>query len=85
MALIALSCLLLAASRTAKEHKLPYLRRADRELDTVKFLLRVAWEIKSIDNNKYIELSKQLDTIGKMLGGWQRQVEKQNPALMAGK
>jgi hypothetical protein len=38
----------------------------------------VLWETKSIDNKKYIALSLQLDEIGKMLGGWNGQLSKQN-------
>lgn len=77
--LIEVAGLLLTASRTAKERKLPYLHRAGIQLDTVKFLLRIAWEIKAIDNKKYIELSKELDEIGKMLGGWTKQNEGKIP------
>lgn len=39
----------------------------------LKFFLRVAWEIKSLDNKKYIIISEHLEEIGKMLGGWQKQ------------
>jgi len=36
----------------------------------LKFFLRISWEIKAVDNKKYIALSERLDEIGKMLGGW---------------
>ncbi len=36
------------------------------------------WETKSIDNKKYIALSVKIDEIGKMLGGWNGQLQKQN-------
>ena len=38
----------------------------------------VLWEIKSIDDKKYIALSIKVDDIGKMLGGWSGQLTKQN-------
>ena len=36
------------------------------------------WEIKGIDNKKYIILSEPLLEAGKMLGGWHGQVVKNN-------
>ena len=38
----------------------------------------VLWETKSLDDKKYIALSVKLDEIGKMLGGWSGQLQKQN-------
>lgn len=61
-----------------KEEKLPWIRLAIRKLDTLKIMFLVLWETKSIDNKKYIALSTQLEEIGKMLGGWQGQIAKQN-------
>lgn len=68
------------ASATAiflsKQEKTPYVRLAVRKLDTIKILLMIAWEIKAIDDKKYIALSKELDSTGKMLGGWHNQLIK---------
>jgi hypothetical protein len=61
-----------------KEEKLPYVRLAIRKIDTLKILLMVLWETKSLDNKKYIAISMQIDSIGKMLGGWSGQITKQN-------
>jgi len=58
------------ASFLTREEKLPWVRLAIRKLDTLKILLLVLWESKSIDNKKYIGLSVQMDEIGRMLGGW---------------
>lgn len=65
-----------SASFVQKLEKIIYLRTAIRKLDTLKILLMVLWESKSIDNKKYELLSVPLDEIGKMLGGWLGQVEK---------
>ncbi len=67
-----------AASFLSPQEKLPYIRLAIRKLDTLKILLMVIWETKSIDNNKYIVLSVKFDGIGKNLGGWSGQLIKQN-------
>jgi len=66
------------ASFLSKEEKLPYVRLAIRKIDTIKILLMVLWETKSLDNKKYILLSEKMNTIGKMLGGWSGQLAKQN-------
>lgn len=45
----------------------------------------ILWETKSLDDKKYIALSEQLHETGKMLGGWNGQLTKQNsPAKPAG-
>lgn len=61
-----------------KQEKLPYVRVAVRKLDTLKILLMILWETKSLRDNKYIALSLKLDEIGKNLGGWSGQLIKQN-------
>ena len=65
----------LAASNKSRENKLIYLNKASDKLDLLKFLLQVAWEIRTLDNKKYIALSKDLNEVGRMLGGWQRQTK----------
>ncbi len=67
-----------SASFLAREEKRPYVRLAIRKVDTLKVLLMVLWETKSLDNKKYIALSARIEEIGKMLGGWIGQLQKQN-------
>lgn len=69
---------LAVASFLRREEKLPYVRLAIRKVDTFKILLMILWETKSLDNKKYIALSIKIDEIGKMLGGWNGQLQKQN-------
>ena len=66
------------ASFLAKAEKIPYVKLAIRKVDALKVFLLVLWETKSLDNKKYVALSKLLDEIGKMLGGWMGQLNKQN-------
>ncbi|PIR97980.1 MAG: hypothetical protein COT89_01880 [Candidatus Colwellbacteria bacterium CG10_big_fil_rev_8_21_14_0_10_42_22] len=68
----------LLASQFYKTQKVPYVRQAIMKLDLLKFFLQIAWEIKALDNKKYIALSEKLNEIGKMLGGWLRQLSKEN-------
>lgn len=72
------------AAFVSKAEKSPYLKVSIRKLDSLKILLLVLWEVKSIDNEKYINLSLPLDEIGKMLGGWYNQTLKQNSPGLAG-
>jgi len=60
------------AGYSSKIEKEIFLKRASVKLDLLKFFLQVAWEIKSLDNKRYIRLSEKLDEVGKMLGGWIR-------------
>lgn len=66
------------ASFLPREEKHPWVKLATRKVDTLKILLMVLWETKSLDNKKYIAISLQIDEIGRMLGGWNGQLTKQN-------
>jgi hypothetical protein len=68
-----------AASFLTREEKKPYVRLAIRKTDTLKVLLMVLWETKSIDTKKYGLLSLKVEEIGKMLGGWNGQLTKTQP------
>lgn len=73
-----------AASFLSREEKQPYVRLGIKKLDTLRVLIMVLWETKSLDDKKYIALSLILDEAGKMLGGWNGQLTKQNsPARFA--
>ena len=67
-----------------RNEKAPWVRLAIRKLDTLKLLLMVLWETKSLDTKKYIALSVKMDETGKMLGGWSGQLNKQNSPVKAG-
>lgn len=66
------------ASFLQRTEKLPWVRLGIRKSDALKVLLMVLWEAKSLDNKKYIALSEKLDEVGRMLGGWLGQLNKQN-------
>ena len=57
---------------------MPFVRQAIRKMDTLKILLLILWEAKSLDNKKYIALAQKIEEIGKILGGWNGQLVKQN-------
>ncbi|MFZ0932063.1 MAG: four helix bundle protein, partial [Syntrophobacteraceae bacterium] len=61
-----------------REEKQPYVRLAIRKTDTLKIFLALLWETKSLDNKKYVTLSERVFEVGRMLGGWNGQLLKQN-------
>jgi hypothetical protein len=61
------------------QEKLPTLSKTSNNLDLLKFFLEIAWEIKLLDNKKYIVISEKLNEIGNMLGGWIRKIITQAP------
>ena len=66
--------LVFTASYLGRGQKQPHLQKAAARFDVLKFFLQILWEIKALDNKKYVMLSEKLDEIGRMLGGWLRQV-----------
>jgi len=60
----------LAAGYSKREKKILIVRRLNLKFDYLKFFLKLLWELKALDNNKYAAISDNLSTVGKMLGGW---------------
>jgi hypothetical protein len=67
-----------SASFLIRAEKQPYIRMAIRKIDAVKIFLLILWETKSLDNKKYLIISEKINEIGRMLGGWNGQLTKQN-------
>lgn len=61
--------LTITAGYLPREQKLPILQKISTKLDFLKILLRISWETKCLNNNKFLTLTSQLIEIGKMLGG----------------
>ena len=56
--------------------KIQVIELASKKLDSLKFLLRLAWEVQSTSSGQYAVLSKQLADLGKQVGSWLRQQRK---------
>ncbi|OGN03854.1 MAG: hypothetical protein A2655_01180 [Candidatus Yanofskybacteria bacterium RIFCSPHIGHO2_01_FULL_43_42] len=69
---------LATATFIPRQDKLPYVRLAIQKVDTLKVLLMILWEAGSLQNEHYVSLSIPIEEIGKNLGGWSGQLEKQN-------
>jgi len=55
---------------SSKQEKLLFLKEVDSKVKLLKTLIRLANEIKAIDNKKYFFLQENLQEIGRMIGGW---------------
>lgn len=55
--------------------KITSLRLMILELDTTKILIRLSRKLEILDERAYIRYEKELNDVGKMLGGWIRNLE----------
>jgi len=67
--------LIIFARYLPRDKKLATLSKVSVKLDLLKILIRLSFETKCLDNNKYQQLTSQIIEIGKMLGGWIRIVK----------
>jgi hypothetical protein len=63
-----------------RERKLGMVEAMCAKLDMLKFFLQIAWEIKALDQNKYVVLSEHLQEVGRMAGGWLKNLQKETSA-----
>jgi hypothetical protein len=61
------------------EQKILALGKTISRLDILKFFIQLAWENKLISTEQHIELSKNLEEIGRQLGGWKKGLETKLP------
>lgn len=58
------------AEKAGTQSKLEYLNEASVNLDFLKILIRLLYELKVINQSKYLHFQTRLQEIGRMLGGW---------------
>lgn len=68
--------LLFVASYQGAREKLLTLDRAVTGIDTLKFLLQLAWELRLFDDKKYATLSEGVQEVGRQVGGWKKGLQK---------
>jgi len=62
-----------------KFEKLSLVIQAIGKNDLLGFLLQISWEQKVIDHSSYGSLILCLEEIGKMLGGWKKNLKAKTP------
>mgnify|MGYP000992876547 CR=1 FL=1 len=65
-----LDLLKLIIQANAERSKLPHLRQASVELDKLRIIIRLAKDLKFLSIKQYGFATKNINEIGKMLGGW---------------
>lgn len=65
------------------ETRLAHLQIADAKLDTLRLYLRIAHRRDYLTDGQYGHVSKMVAEIGRLLGGWMKQTQKQleNPSI----
>ncbi|MFH0853098.1 MAG: four helix bundle protein [bacterium] len=71
--------LILHAGYSSREMKLAIVLRACTKLDALKYFLQITWELKALDTKHYARISEPLAEVGKMLGGWKKQLQTEAP------
>jgi len=69
-----LSLGVLQANQVNGAEKLSLLNQVSNKIDLLRILIRLAHDIKNIDQKKYLNLQSHLDEIGRMLGGWMKNI-----------
>jgi len=62
----------ITAALEIRNNKLPILNAARIKIEILKRLIRVTFELKIIENKKYLDLESDLQEISKMTNGWRK-------------
>lgn len=62
-----------------KFEKLSLVSQAIGKADLLKFFLQIGWEQKLLDHSMYGKIIIQLDEVGRMLGGWKKNLQEKTP------
>ena len=71
-----LECLLTANSLD-KSKRLLYLEKTSIKLNIFRVYIRLAKDIKALENKRYILIQGLVNEVGRMLGGWIRMLKAQ--------
>jgi hypothetical protein len=74
-----LLAILFRAQTKQKEKRMEQLSEADVTLKILKTVIRLAFELQIIEENKYLRLESNLVEIGRCLGGWIKYTATENP------
>jgi len=64
--------------------KASVLEEALGKTDSLRFFIQIMWETKLIANTQFTSLGTEIETIGKMIGGWRKGLLTKTPATKAG-
>ena len=61
---------IILAGQTPKSEKLEILERISLKINVLRVIIRLAKDVKTINNQQYLLLENIVDEIGRMIGGW---------------
>ena len=62
--------MLIHAYYSPQPQKLPILRRVNLALEQLRYLVRLSHDLHHLNRQKYGFVAEQVNTIGRMVGGW---------------
>lgn len=68
-AMTVLECLIDA---TYSRERRAALQQANLQLEKMRLLLRLAFDLKYLDMRRYEHAARELDQLGRLIGGWQK-------------
>lgn len=71
---------ILLAEYAPRDQKGSLIKRASGKLDALKYFLQLVSDMNMLEPKHYIPIATPLAEAGKMLGGWQRQLQQTAPA-----
>ena len=67
---LALDILELLIEATYTRDRLPLLRRANIQLEKLRYLIRLSHDFKLLSTKQYRHISGEINEVGKRIGGW---------------
>ncbi len=64
------------ASFSELKQKIPILDIAIVKIDDIRFFLQILWENRLMSNEQYVSFGTEIETIGKNVGGWKKEILK---------
>ena len=74
---VALEVLELLIEAAYTRNKVALLKRAGIQLEKLRYLIRMSKDLRFLSVRQYAHVSEQIDEVGRMVGGWLRQQERQ--------
>lgn len=67
------------ASFSNPDAKLPMLGEALLTVDSLRFFIQLSWELKLIPTKQFSDIGQDIESIGKMIGGWRKGLLTKTP------
>jgi len=68
------------AAYSPASSKAAFLTEALLTIDSLRFFLQLAWELKLIPSKQFTLIGQEIESIGKMTGGWRKGFLPKTPA-----